>query len=377
MKIAIVCPYDISKPGGVAEICLELNARLPRHGHESTLITVKPEHKTNFPRVKTFGQSLEITFNKSSSSISFENLKTDRKIKKYLDDEKFDYICVHEPAAPFLNWEILRHSEATNVSWFHSTSFVDLESFPYNLLLDPLENWLTKCFTGNIAVSSSAAHTWQDYLGKNYQIITGGIDIDRFKKAKKINLGTGVNLLFVGRLDERKGVTHAIRAMPKILSEIPEAKLLVVGDGPDRNLAFDLVAQLKLGGRVQFVGRVPRAELASYYRSADLYLAPSTGGESLGIVLLEAMAAGTPVIAFANSGYKFTLQGSPWPDSLVKVGASAKMAQAAIEILSNNDLRRKVITWQNEHIENFSWDKITNQFLDYLKSLSPHDQSIS
>lgn len=370
MKIAIVCPNDLAKKGGVQNLSVQMHQHLSMRGHESILISIRPSRSLSLKNVKYFGAGTPVFVNETASEIAWEGVRDLGLIKDYLDKQKFDVVCIHHPYAPFLSLDIINFSKSLNIGWFHTTMAKDLLDQALDFLKAPVGIWLKEKLQGFIAVSSSVFNSWPDIFTKTEGIVLPvGVDVAKFENAKRKVLPGKLNLLFVGRLDERKGVLDAINATQLVLNSGVDANLLIVGDGPDKEKAVSLVSGLGLDRKISFLGAVEDTELKSLYKSADVYIAPSLGGESLGIVLLEAMAAGTPTVAYANEGYKFTLSGSPWKGSLVKVGLVEGLAKSILELVVDKNLRRKVVEWEREKVRSFDWEKITDRFLEYARSL--------
>lgn len=367
-KIAIACPYDLSIPGGVQQIAVGMHERLLTAGFNSTLISVTPQRSVAIGNLKCFGTGLTVPMNRATGTISMPTYKWGSQLKRFFKSKQFDLICLHEPDMPFLNWQILRYSSSLNIGWFHSTAAFDIDNFSYNFLKYPLEWWLKSKLHGYIALSPTVKKTWRGVFDSKGIVLPAGIDKREFSLVPKIDLGPSLKVLFVGRLDKRKGVLYAIRAV-NLLSDEINAKLFIVGDGPEMVKAQDLVKTLNIGHKVKFIGRVERRELLSYYLSCDIFCAPSTRGESLGIVLLEAMSAGLPIVAFANPGYKFTLEGYIWENGLVKVGSAKGLAKSILELAENKSLREKIRKWEFDRVEEFSWERVISKFLKYAESL--------
>jgi len=370
MKIGIVCPYDLSIPGGVQNIVFETHKRLADRGHATTVISVGPEKRVNIPRSVFFGKAMPIEFNGAMASMNFGSWATDKQVSSYLKQERFDVVCIHEPIIPFLNWEVMNVPGLVRVGWFHSTSFGDPLQFPMGIVTEPMQNLLALGLQGKIAASPTAKHVWRRVFSKGGIVISAGVDVARFTEALTANLGGlgRIKILFVGRLDMRKGVLEILRAFSEVVKSV-ESELWIVGDGPQFEQAWELVRNTKIGGRVRFVGRVAESELAGYFKAADIYAAPSLGGESVGLVLLEAMAAGAPVVAYANVGYKYTLTGTPWSGQLVPVKSYKKLAGSIIELAKSAELRQKVADWQREKVKDFDWEVVTDKFENYLNEV--------
>jgi phosphatidylinositol alpha-mannosyltransferase len=283
-----------------------------------------------------------------------------------LKKEKFEVLVIHEPLAPFLNWEVLNFAGTPKIGWFHATTLFNPWEFPVNLVAEPVQVWLKSRLAGVIAISASARDIWKKTFDRTGEIISGGVDIGKYAETKPADLGDrdAIKILFVGRLDERKGLPDLIRAMGMITNKL-NLRLWVVGDGPQMTEVWKLAHQVKLGGKIRFVGRVSDDDLPGYFKAADIFCAPSRGGESLGLVLLEAMAAGAPIVACANPGYKYTLSGYPWEKGLVPVKSVKKLAEAIEELAGDTSLRQRLTIWETEKVKEFDWEVMTDRFINY------------
>lgn len=372
MKIAVICSNDLSKTGGIQKLSVAMHTKMLERGHESVLVSFHPQHKVDIPHTKFFGQGKYVFVNQTSTEVSTLDLKEIEKLTKYFEDEHFDYICIHHPYAPLLGLTVSNlKTKSIKVGWFHATLTHDY----YRVLATPLtfalSGWLREKLDGFIAVSQSAYKTWKDTLNGNSIVMPVGVYLDQYQQAPKLDLGKDLNILFVGRLDQRKGVLDAIQVLALVRKHQP-AKLWIIGAGPDHQKAQALAEELGVSKDIVFLGKVSEQKLPSYYKSADVYISPSHGGESLGIVLLEAMAAGTPVVAYANEGYRCVLGKSPWKHSLVPTENVSMLAKAVLEITQDQELHRKLVTWQNQQVKEYDWDYLIDQFVDYLLTLHKH-----
>lgn len=309
LRIGLVSPYDHSSAGGVREHILSLDRQLRSMGHVTRLLVPSSDgchdHDENVIRVS--GTVVPVHVSGSVARITVSPV-TYRRVKEILREQQFDVIHLHEPFTPVLPLAVLRHSRSVNVGTFHA--YRDSHA-GYQLgrpLLEPFFNRLH----GRIAVSSAARDMVAHYFPADYTVIPNGIDYERFAGDDVCPLSEyrdgRPTVLFVGRLDERKGFQHLIRAFAQVVSHVPQARLLVVG-GYDRDDKAKFVRFAHRHGLhgVRFIGYVPGDELPRYYRSADIFCAPSTGFESFGIVLLEAMASGVPIVASDIEGYRSVL----------------------------------------------------------------------
>ena len=211
-----------------------------------------------------------------------------------LERERFDVLHFHEPFVPFLSLFLLRESTSVNIATFHAYAGF---SPSYEFGSRALGGHATRLH-GRIAVSAAARHFIDRFFPGDYKVIPNGVDVARFANAVPIARwqdGTP-NVLFVGRHEPRKGLLDLLKAHRILRKTGSRCRLLVVGSGPQEREARRYVATRGLQG-VEFLGRVSDDEKAQLFRTADVYASPATGGESFGIVLLEAMAAGTPIVA--------------------------------------------------------------------------------
>lgn len=370
MKIALVSPYDYPYPGGVTEHIAALDRHFRALGHDTRIIAASStdEEVLGEHVIKVSGAVSPVPYSGSTARITLSP-QVYRRVKKILQDEKFDIVHVHEPAAPMLSPAVLRHSHALNVGTFHAYR----ES---NLIYEYARPLLKRIFNrldGRIFVSEAVRDYVTRYFPGDYVLIPNGIDVARFasldiKPIERFNDGRP-NILFVGRMEKRKGFRHLIRAYPYIKEAIPEARLLVVGAFSDQEKApFLRYARAhKLHG-VHFIGYVSPAELPRYHRTATIFCAPSTGFESFGIVLLEAMAAGLPMVASNIAGYRTVLEDGV-EGLLVPPGDEQAMARAVIDLLRDSARRAQMGGCGKRKAAQYDWNIIAQRVLAYYDEL--------
>ena len=291
MKIALVSPYDLSVVGGVNSHIAPLAAHFRERGHDVRIVgPASGEPVMGDANVVVIGRPVPVPASGSVVRIALSP-RLSRPVKELLDREQFDVVHVHEPLMPFLPITFLRHSDAVNVGTFHAAKDGGNRLYAYSKRL--LRRWFRR-LDGKIAVSPAAERLVGRYFPGYYNIIPNGIELDRFTDACPLpELMDGKrNVLFVGRMEKRKGLKYLLRAFIAVKREMPYARLIVVGDG---RLRAGYERSIREAGieDVIFAGYVPNAELPRYYASADIFCAPNTGNESQGYVLLEAMAAGS------------------------------------------------------------------------------------
>jgi phosphatidylinositol alpha-mannosyltransferase len=361
MKIALVSPYDFTYPGGANQHILHLAAEYRALAHEVRILAPAARGRplpedADFYRI---GTPVPIHGNGSTARITL-SLTLSRRVKQILAYERFDVVHLHEPLMPALPLTVLYHSPARNVGTFHAFAESSLGYFYARPLLQPVVERLD----ARIAVSRPAADFVGQYFGGDYAIIPNGIELARY--------GPGIaplaayrdgrpTILFVGRFNEpRKGFRFLLRAFVLVREQFPEARLLVVGRGDIRRYR-DFLDRRELGG-VEFVGFVEPDELPRYYVSCDLFCAPSTRGESFGIVLLEAMASGRAVVASRIPGYAGVIEHGRdgW---LVTPQDPVALALALVRLLADRELRAEIAAAGADKARQFSWPEVARRVL--------------
>ena len=356
MKIAMVSPYDFTWPGGVTAHVAQLGRELERLGHE---VQVLAPHSPTREALDGYefvhlGRSVPLP---SGGSIARVCLSwwLYPKVRALLRREDFDIIHLHEPMAPILPLCVLEFSKTVNIGTFHASySHQRL----YTLTHPIIKRWHPRLH-GRIAVSPAAHRYVNNAFPADYKIIPNGIDVDHF--ARNITpwpqyQDGKTNILFVGRLEKRKGLKYLLEAYSRLKWDLPNIRLIVVGPGqPDRD-SFRIIGARGLQD-VVFAGKVNYDDLARYYATADIFCSPATGSESFGIVLLEAMAASKPVVASEIEGYKGIVeheeQGLLFPRK-----DSEALASALARLIENPELARRLGAKGRETVEQYrcpSW----------------------
>jgi phosphatidylinositol alpha-mannosyltransferase len=376
MKIALVTPYQYPYPGGVTEHVAHLDQCFREWGHEVKIIAPVAEDASDVPdNVIRMGKRItRIHFGGSISRVSLSP-RTYRPVKRLLEREQFDIIHLHEPLMPALPLFVLRHSKTINVGTFHAyreTPHWGLETL--GGFFEPLYNKLH----GKICVSEAALELVSRYFPGDYAVIPNGIDVDEFggpdiQPVEKYMDGRP-NVLFVGRMEKRKGFRYLMRAFPYVVEAVPEARLIVAGayEKEDKE-PFVRYARMHGLSSVKFVGRISAAELPRYYRTCDVFCAPSTGFESFGIVLLEAMAAGKPIVATDIFGYRSVVdQGQE--GMLVEPENERALAEAIIVLLRNPSLRREMGERGRRKAARYDWPLVARQVFAVYEELQKQRQ---
>jgi phosphatidyl-myo-inositol alpha-mannosyltransferase len=297
LRIAIVAPYDLSIPGGINNQIRAQAAGLRRLGHSVGVFGPASAPLTDAEQ--SLGGTVSVSFGGTESGLGIDP-RAFAKITRMLR-EPYDVIHVHEPLTPLVPWIVLLRSPAPLVGTFHVYRENGHRFYAnFGAILRPLARRLR----ARIAVSDAAKRTVEPHLPGDYEIVPNGIDVGRFATARDkpaVFAADRRYVLYVGRLEPRKGVETLVRAMPAVQRQA-SVRLIVAGEGPQRTALEELARRIHAD--VHFAGRIADLELPAYYRAADIVCSPALGGESFGVVLLEAMAAGKPIVASRIDGYE-------------------------------------------------------------------------
>ncbi len=376
MKIALVSPYDFAYPGGVTNHISALEHQFTKMGHEVRVIAPASGAVPDLgDRFIPMGKPHPIPIAGSIIRINI-SLHLAPKIKALLAEEDFDIIHLHEPFMPMLCSAVLRFSHTVNVGTFHRFDSRRHAPSGYNFWRPISTIWLrrrARKLHGKIAVSKPAMEFVCKHVPGDYDIIPNGVDLDRFSPdvSPIDEFGDGkLNILFVGRLEKRKGLNYLLEAYKQVKREIPNSRLIVVGPGTRLRKKYEQQVKENDLKDVVFVGYVSDDELPRYYKTADIYCAPATGGESFGIVLLEAMAVGKPIVASNIEGYA-NVVAHDVEGLLIPPKDGEKLAQALISLLSDKSLRQQMGDRGRVKAQDYSWEHIAQRVLNYyMKVLS-------
>lgn len=293
MRVGLVCPYAWDVPGGVMAHVEDLRVALERLGHEVQVLA-PAEDEQNLPDYVTFaGKPVAVPFNGSVARVVFGPGPVARA-RRWVRDGDFDVIHCHEPAGPSLSLLTIWASTGPIVATWH----IAMPSQRAIGVAAPMVQGALEKVRARIAVSEYARRTSVEYTGGDAVLIPNGVDCSKYTESEPLpgHARGAANLLFLGRIDEpRKGLAILLEALPSIAEAHPNVHLLVAGPGDVDEVRDGL--DPRIADRVEFLGMVSEEDKVRAYHSADIYVAPNTGGESFGIVLLEAMASGAPVLA--------------------------------------------------------------------------------
>ncbi|MFD9488553.1 glycosyltransferase family 4 protein [Streptomyces sp. NPDC059991] len=370
MRIGIVCPYSWDVPGGVQFHIRDLAEHLIRRGHEVSVLAPADDETPLPPYVVSAGRAVPVPYNGSVARLNFGFLSAAR-VRRWLHEGTFDVIHIHEPASPSLGLLSCWAAQGPIVATFHTSnprSRAMIAAYP--ILQPALEK-----ISARIAVSEYARRTLVEHLGGDAVVIPNGVDVDFFAKAEPRPQWQGDTLGFMGRIDEpRKGLPVLMRALPKILAERPQTRLLVAGKGDAEEAVASLPAEMR--SRVEFLGMVSDEDKARFLSSVDVYVAPNTGGESFGIILVEALSAGAAVLASDLDAFAQVLDQGGAGELFANEDADA-LAEAAVGLLSDPARRAGLSARGSAHVRRFDWSTVGADILAVYETVTDGAASVA
>lgn len=360
MKVGLVSPYNMFKGGGVQECILAIEAELVKRGHHAVIITPQPRNYDGpTPENVIFlGGSTDFRSPFHTTAQVSATISTD-KLDEVLEQEKFDLLHFHEPWVPIVSRQILSRSNTLNVATFHAKLPDTVMSKTIERVITPYTKSILKYLDALTAVSEPAAEYVKQLTKHKVEIIPNGIDLSKYKP-KRTPPMSAPTIFYVGRLEKRKGVKYLLRAFQKLQEQLPAAQLIIAGDGPERERLEQMVEELAVN-HVDFLGYIEEAEKIHLMQSVDLFCAPAMYGESFGIVLLEALACGVPIVAGSNPGYASVLQerGSL---GLVNPRDTDDFSRRLQLMLTDETLRKSWKSWAAGYVKQFDYVNIVDKY---------------
>lgn len=372
MRILQVCPYAWAAHGGVQTHVRCLTQHLELRGHEVVVLAPGSGGNDNAgaiaarPSVRIVGTSTSVPFNGSRAPICM-SLRAAFEVRNLLDELAPDLVHVHEPFIPAVSLAAVYGARVPVVATFHAYSSATSLGLLYRTagrLLSRIGSRLSM----KLSVSSAAARYAAHAVSGPIQVIPNGVELSRYAAVPPAQIVDGRMLLFVGRLERRKGFDVAVDAFAQLARRFDDLSLVVVGEGPCRRVLDRAPAEIRR--RIIMLGEIADGHLPSLYAAADVFLAPATGCESFGIVLLEAMASGRPIVATALDGYREVLRDGR-DARLVPPGNANALAAATAEILDNCDLQAQLSASAIGRARTFSWNRVTDAVeIAYARAMS-------
>ncbi|ROS74589.1 glycosyltransferase family 4 protein [Cellulomonas sp. PhB143] len=357
LRVGIVCPYSFDVPGGVQFHVRDLAEALIAEGHEVSVLAPADDGADLPDWFTTVPGAIPVRYNGSVARLTF-GPRVASRVRRWLETGDFDLIHLHEPVTPSLSILALWATSTPVVVTCHSAL---VRSRALQAALPLVRSSLEK-IDGRIAVSEDARRTVVDHLGGDAVVIPNGVYVDTFARALPDPRWTGTpqapTVAFLGRLDEpRKGLPVLTAAVGQVLAQVPGARFLVAGRGDaGRDAAIEALGPH--AGSVEFLGSITDEEKASLLSSVDLYVAPQTGGESFGIVLVEAMSAGACVVASNLGAFRRVLDDGA-AGALFEVGDGDDLARAVLATLGDRAARDRYVEQASRFVRRFDWSTVT------------------
>jgi phosphatidylinositol alpha-mannosyltransferase len=364
MRVGIVCPYTWNVPGGVQQHVMELAEALIDLGHHVSVISAADDDAPLPSYVVPAGGAVPVPYNGSVARLSF-GFRAASRVRRWVRDGDFDVLHVHEPAAPSLSLLACWVATGPIVATFHTAN-------PRSRVMHAAEPMLQSALekiSARIAVSEAARRTLVEHLGGDAVLIPNGVAVRRFAKADPLPgwPGDGGAIGFLGRLDEpRKGLAVLLRAFELMGPQRPGLRLLIAGPGDADEVRARVSAELR--DRVVLLGRVSEDDKVRALHSVDVFCAPNTGGESFGIVLAEAMAAGAPIVASDIEAFSRVLRGGQ-AGELFATGDPAALARAAGLLLDHPERRASLSDAASEAVRIYDWPVVARDVVQVYETV--------
>lgn len=372
MKIGLVCPYNMAVGGGVQEIVRAQYYELKRRGHEVKLITPQPRDGNSLPGEDILFVGAATDFRSPThTSLQVSASVDSEAMFQMLEKEDFDILHFHEPWVPVLSRQILSRSHSVNIATFHAKVPETLMSRTVVKVVTPYMKSVLKYLHEFTAVSESASEYVRSLSDEPITIIPNGIDLTRYTWHARPHVSSPKNILYIGRLERRKGVKYLLQAYSHLAQQDSDVSLTIAGDGPDREKLELLAEDLQLPN-VSFLGYISDDLKHELLYAADIFCSPAVFGESFGIVLLEAMASGAVVIAGNNSGYASVMQ-ELGAVSLVNPRDAEEFARRLYLLLNEQKLRDLWQHWARSYVRQFNFPTVIDQYEAlYYEALKRH-----
>lgn len=372
MKVGLVCPYAWDVPGGVRSHVADLAVALGDHGHEVSVLAPVDEPADLPAYVVDGGRPISVRYNGSVARLSI-GVRATRRVRNWVREGDFDIVHVHEPMAPSLSMLALWASRGPLVATWHSSHDRSrVLAAGYYLAQTVMEK-----VRGRIAVSEDARRTLVAHVGGDAVLIPNGVRVAAFAGLDRLPDvdPDRPSALFLGRMDEsRKGLAVLWEALPAVLEAVPDLQLLVAGPGDVEEQLEDIPAGAE--ANVRFLGYISDEDKARALRSVDVYVAPHTGGESFGIVLVEAMAAQASVLASDLPAFRRVLADGECGRLFANQDPVA-LSQGLIELLADPSLRARYVAAADRRVRDFDWDRVVDDVIAVYDSVRTPGEKVT
>jgi len=358
-RIGMVCPYGWDTPGGVQIHIKELAEYFIARGHDVSVIApVSDESAVVEPWLVPAGRPLSVPFNGSVARVAFGPVATSR-VRQWIASNNFDLLHLHQPEVPSLSLLACWAAEGPMVGTFHTASPKQRTLAAAGPILEPIIEKLT----ARIAVSEMARSTLREHFLTDAVVIPNGIDLSKYSGAQRREAwSSDQSIGFLGRFEEpRKGLEVLLAALPLISKSLPKFQLFVAGPGNPEPILKSLPSQFR--SHITFLGRLTENEKADFLRSVSVYVAPNTGGESFGIILTEAMAAGAAIVASDIPAFSEVLAHGEY-GSLFVAGDSTSLAKNIIQVVQEKSSREEVVSRGLHASQRYGWESVATEIAD-------------
>ena len=356
-RIGIVCPYGWDTPGGVQSHVGDLAEYLIGQGHFVSVLAPAIDDSSLPDYVTSAGRPISIPYNGAVARVLFGPIAINR-VKQWIGSGDFDLLHLHEPAIPSISLLACWAAEGPMVGTFHAAANRQKVAFAVTPILEPVIEKLS----ARIAVSEAARETLQVHLDTDAIVVPNGIYAKRFDHAEIDSRWTGHTIGFIGRFEEpRKGLEILVAALPQIIPSLPDIRVLVAGPGDSAEFLKEV--QPSLRDRFTFLGRISEEEKANFMASVGVYVAPNTGGESFGIILAEALAAGASVVASDIPAFDSLLAHGEY-GTLFSSEDSNDLARKIVALLTDPESRVEKAKLGRIYAQNFDWDVVAEKIYD-------------
>jgi phosphatidylinositol alpha-mannosyltransferase len=356
-RIGIVCPYGWDTPGGVQSHIRDLAEYLIGEGHFVSVLAPAIDEESLPPYVTSAGRPIAIPYNGAVARVLFGPIAFSR-VRHWISQGNFDVLHLHEPAIPSISLLACWAAEGPLVGTFHAAAKRQKVSFAVIPFLEPVIEKLN----ARIAVSEAARETLTEHLDTDAIVVPNGIYASLYRDGKIDERWTGNTIGFIGRFEEpRKGLSVLIDALPAIITQIPDIKIFIAGPGDSADALKEI--QPALRSRFTFMGRISEEEKANFLASVGLYIAPNTGGESFGIILAEALAAGASVVASDIPAFD-SLLGHGEYGTLFESENSQDLAIKVVALLKDSAARKEIAQRGKNYAQAFDWDVVADKIYD-------------
>ena len=356
-RIGIVCPYGWDTPGGVQSHVRDLAEYLIGQGHFVSVLAPAIDDENLPSYVTSAGRPISIPYNGAVARVLFGPIAFSR-VRNWISQGDFDVLHLHEPAIPSISLLACWAAEGPLVGTFHAAAKRQKVSFAVVPFLEPVIEKLN----ARIAVSEAARETLTEHLDTDAIVVPNGIYASLYRDGMLDERWTGNTIGFIGRFEEpRKGLSVLIDALPAIVADIPDIKIFVAGPGDSEDTLKEI--QPSLRSRFTFMGRISEEEKANFLASVGLYIAPNTGGESFGIILAEALAAGASVVASDIPAFD-SLLGHGAYGTLFESENPQDLAVKVVALLKDSDARKEIAQRGKNYAQAFDWDVVADKIYD-------------